>query len=217
MIPHNQLTNQPADREVNQKWQQLADNIQTSWNAGDSEQAKDLFNELYEISFPLLLTIARAKAPAEIVEDVVAEAYLEFYELLVAQTPIRNAKGLLCLIVRRRSIDEHRQHQKIVKHTQIVDEAMGSDILEIPDAMAGTPEEIIVAQDTALFVSNLILDALTDEERRVLIMRYVQELSVAETAVQLNLTVDQVKKRTQRASKLAYRVAQERGLLHDLS
>src|SRR6266567_1683314 len=79
------------------------------------------------------------------------------------------------------------------------------------------PEETVVSLDTAHFASNLILDALQDEERRVLILRHVQELSVAETAVQLNMTEDQVKKRTRRALSHAYRVAQERGLLHDLS
>jgi RNA polymerase sigma factor (sigma-70 family) len=92
-----------------------------------------------------------------------------------------------------------------------------SGLRELPDVLADTPEETIVSHETAHIASNLILDALPDEERRVLIMRHVQELSVAQTAMQLNMTEDQVKKRTRRAKELAYRVAQERGLLHDLS
>ena len=217
MIPHDQIANRPASLSANQKWQQLVDEMQTYWNADDSERAKEIFTELVDISLPLLLTIARAKAPAEMAEDVVAEAYLEFYELLAAQKPIHNAKGLLCQIVRRRGIDEYRRHLRLAKVTTQVDETMWSGLRELPDVLADTPEETAVSLNTAHFASNLILDALPDEERWVLILRHVQELSVAETAMQLNMTEDQVKKRTQRAKEHAYRVARERGLLHDLS
>ncbi len=217
MIPHDQIANRPASLSANQKWQQLVDEMQTYWNADDSERAKDIFTELVDISLPLLLTIARAKAPAEMAEDVVAEAYLEFYEMLAAHKPIHNAKGLLCQIVRHRSIDEYRRHQRQARVTAQVDETMWSGLRELPDVLADTPEETVVSLDTAHFASNFILDVLPDEERRVLILRHVQELSVAETAMQLNMTEDQVKKRTRRALSHAYRVGQERGLLHDLS
>ena len=217
MIPHDQIANRPASISTNQKWQQLVDEMQTYWNADDSERAKDIFTELVDISLPLLLTIARAKAPAEMAEDVVAEAYLEFYEMLAAHKPIHNAKALLCRIVRLRGIDEYRRHQRLAEVTTQVDETVWSGLRELPDVLADTPEETVVSLNTAHFASNLILDVLSDEERWVLILRYVQELSVAETAMQLNMTEDQVKKRTQRAKEHAYRVAQERGLLHDLS
>ncbi len=217
MIPHDQIANRPASISTNQKWQQLVDEMQACWNADDSERAKEIFNELYNISVPLLLTIARAKAPAEMAEDVVAEAYLEFYEMLAARKPIHNAKGLLCRIVRLRGIDEYRRHRRLAKVTAQVDETVWSGLRELPDVLADTPEETIVSLDTTHFASNLILDALSDEERRVLILRHVQVLSVAETAMQLHMTEDQVKKRTRRAKEHAYRVAQERGLLHDLS
>jgi len=217
MIPHDQIANRPANISTNQKWQHLVDEMQACWNADDSERAKEIFTELVDISLPLLLTIARAKAPAEMAEDVVAEAYIEFYEMLAAHKPVHNAKGLLCQIVRFRGIDEYRRHQRLAKVITQVDETIWSGLRELPDVLADTPEETIVSLDIAHFASNLILDALPDEERRVLILRHVQELSVAETAMQLNMTEDQVKKRTQRAKKHAYCVAQERGLLHDLS
>ena len=217
MIPHDQIANRPASISTNQKWQQLVDEMQACWNADDSERAKEIFNEFYNISFPLLLVIAREKAPAEMVEDVVAEVYLEFYEMLAAHKPIHNAKGLLRRMVQLRSIDEYRRHRRLAKVTVQVDETMWSGLRELPDVLADTPEETVVSLDTAHFASNLILDALPDEERRVLILRHVQELSVAETAMQLHMTEDQVKKRTRRAKEHAYRIAQERGLLHDLS
>lgn len=217
MIPRDQLAHRPASISTNQKWQLLVDEMQARWNANDSEGAEGLFHEFYDMSFPLLITIARAKAPAEMVEDVVAEAYLEFYEMLAAHKSTHNAKGLLCQIVRRRSIDEYRRHQRHARVTVQVDETMRSGSGELPGVLTDTLEETVISLNMAQFASNLILDALPDEERWVLILRHVQELSVAETARQLNMTEDQVKKRTQRALSHAYRVAQERGLLHDLS
>ena len=91
MIPRDQLAHRPASISTNQKWQQLVDEMQARWNADDSERAEELFHEFYEMSFPLLISIARAKAPIEMAEDVVAEAYLEFYEMLAAHKPIHNA------------------------------------------------------------------------------------------------------------------------------
>src|SRR5260370_27529245 len=95
MIPRDQLAHRPASISTNQKWQLLVDEMQARWNADDLERAEELFHEFYEISFLLLLAIARAKAPTEMAEDVVAKAYLEFYEMLAAHKPIHNAKGLL--------------------------------------------------------------------------------------------------------------------------
>lgn len=217
MIPHDQLARRPARISTNQKWQLLVDEMQARWNADNAEEAEELFHEFYDMSFPLLIAIARAKAPTEMAEDVVAEAYLEFYEMLAAHKPIHNAKGLLCQIVRRRSIDEYRRYQRQARVTAQVDETTWDGLRELPDVLASTPEEAVVSLDTAHFVSNLVLDALQDEERQVLILRHVQELSVAGTAAQMNMTEDQVKKRTRRAISHAYRIAHERGLLHDLS
>ena len=78
MTPHDQLANRPVSTSVNQKWQELVDEMQTSWNASDSERAREIFNELVDISMPMLLAIAQARIPTEMAEDVVAEAYLEF-------------------------------------------------------------------------------------------------------------------------------------------
>ena len=217
MIPHDRLASSPASTLVNSNWQQFVDKMQACWNSDDSEQAKEIFGEFYDISVSLLLTIARAKIPAEMAEDIVAEAYLEFYEMLEARKPIHNAKALLCRIVRLRSIDAYRRYKHLTKMIIQVDETTWSGLRELPDMLTDTPEEIIASLDTAHSVSNFILDALPDEERRVLILRYVHELSVADTAKQLSMTEDQVKKRTQRAKKLAYSVAQERGLIYDIS
>src|SRR5260370_17399981 len=148
MIPHDQIANRPASLSANQKWQQLADEMQTYWNADDSERAKDIFTELVNISLPLLLTIARAKAPAEMDEDVVTEAYLEFYEMLAAHKPIHNAKGLLCQIVRRRSIDDYRRHQRQSRVTAQVDDTKWSGLREFPNVLTHNPMDTLLSLNT---------------------------------------------------------------------
>jgi RNA polymerase sigma factor (sigma-70 family) len=213
----DQLTNHPADVLINQKWQRLVNEFQDAWNADEFEKAKGIFNELVDISSSLLLTIAKSKVPAEIAEDVVADTYLEFYEMLVAHKPIHNAKSLLCQIVRFHSIDECRRYKRTEEFVSLANDTMWGILQNLPDLVGNTPEEIIVSRDTAHFASNLILNVLSGEEQQVLIMRYVRELSVAETAIQLHMTVDQVKKKTQRATERARCVAKERGLLNDFS
>lgn len=217
MTTHDQPGTEAAVTVAHQRWQPLVHDLQTAWNTGDTERAHELFAELVFLSTPLLLTIARSKLPAEMTEDIVAEAYLEFYELLDAQRPIENGKALLCRIVRLRSIDVYRRLRQARQLTPQVDETAWDGLRELPDVLADTPEEVVVSADTAHYAANLILNALTKEERQVLILRSVHDLSVAETAARLHLTEDVVKKRTQRAIRHSYRVAEERGLLHDLS
>lgn len=212
MTTHDQPGTEAAVTAAHQRWQPLVHDLQTAWRAGDTERANELFRELMSLSTPLLSTIARSKVPDELVEDIVAEAYLEFFELLDAPRPIDNGKALLCRIVRLRSIDTYRRLSQARRLTPQVDETTWDGLRELPDVLANTPEEIVVSDDTA----NLILDELTKEERQVLILRTVHDLSVAETAARLRVTQDVVKKRMQRAIKHATRVAEERGLLHDL-
>ncbi|MGO8949677.1 MAG: RNA polymerase sigma factor [Ktedonobacterales bacterium] len=217
MTTHDQHSTEVAATVAHQRWQPLVHNLQTAWKASDTERAHELFEELVFLSTPLLLAIARSKLPAEMAEDIVAEAYIEFYELLDGQRQIENGRALLCRIVRLRSIDTYRRLRKARQVTPQVDETVWGNLRELPDVLGDTPEEAVVSDDTAQYASNVILDALTKEERQVLILRSVHDLSVAETAAQLHLTEDVVKKRMQRAIRHAYRVAEERGLLHDLS
>lgn len=217
MTTHDQPGTEAAVTKAHQRWQPLVQDFQTAWKAGDTERANDLFKELMSLSTPLLMTIARLKVPNDMAEDIVAQAYLEFYELLDQQRPIDNGKALLCRIVRLRSIDAYRRLRQARLLTPQVNETTWDGLHELPDVLADTPEEIVVSDDTAHYAANQILDELSKEEREVLILRSVHYLSVAETAAQLHLTQDVVKKRMQRAIRHAYRVAEERGLLHDLS
>lgn len=217
MTTHDQPSTEAAVSAAYQRWKPLVHDLQTAWKAGNTERANELFGELMSLSTRLLSTIARSKVPDEMVEDIVAEAYLEFYELLAAQQPIEDGKALLCRIVRLRSIDAYRRLKKARQFTPQVDETTWDGLRQLPDVLADTPEEVVVSADTAHYAANPILDELTKEERQVLILRSVHDLSVAETAARLHLTQDVVKKRMQRAIRHAYRVAEERGFLHDLS
>lgn len=220
MTTPDQSGAEAAAAKAHQRWQPLVQDFQTAWRAGDTERANELFRELMSLSTPLLATIVRSrvlKVTDEMAEDIVAEAYYEFFKLLDASRPIDNGKALLCRIVQRRSIDAYRRLKKARQFTAQVEETAWDGLRELPDVLADTPEEVVVSDDTAHYAANVILDELTKEERQVLILRTVHDLSVAETAARLHLTQDVVKKRMQRAIRHAFRVAEERGLLHDLS
>lgn len=215
-ISDTQLTNCSEETLNNPKWQQLVEDFRAAWEVDKFKQAEDIFGEIVDISSVSLLKTAKFKLHTAIVDmadDIVAEAYLAFYEILIARKPIQNARALLHQIVRFRCADECRRYDRKEKVVASPDEISWESLQEVPDVLGNTPEEIVVLHDT----SNIILDALPSREKQVLSMRYIQELSVDEIAKKLHITVDQVKKMTQRAIKQARCVAQERGLLNDFS
>lgn len=214
MSLHDPLTNRASATADAQTWQRLAENAQAAWMSGAVDDSGELFLELEARSSSWLLAIARTAAPKGTAEDVVAQTYLQFFELLVSGTPVENAKALMRTILKRRIIDLLRRRADVT--IEQIDEEGWVGLRELPDVTADTPEEEVLARETARQVSNVILDALPEAERDVLIARHFHGLSVGETAQRLHLTDDQVKKRTRRAVELARRVALERGLIHDL-
>jgi RNA polymerase sigma factor (sigma-70 family) len=154
----------------------------------------------------------RRKLPAAqaniFAEEFVADVHLELWEMIEAGKPVLNVKPLLGTIVRRRIIDAFRRRAGVA--VDPIEETLQDDkALEDMDAI-----DTLDANDGII---NTILDALPADERRVLSMRYLDRLSVMETAARLGLTEDQIKKRCQKALQLARRIAIERGLYDDMA
>ncbi len=195
-------------------WQDIIEQVQAAWSAGDYDRAYELYLGLQDRATPWLLTIARARGPADRAEEFVAQAYVDLLEKIQTGQPITRVKGLLGTIVRRRIIDALRRGAGVTL------ESAGDGFWEIhADSSTSSPEqdefESVDMRETARQVANAILDVLPEPEREVLIARHLLGLSVEEVAVRLGLTEDQVKKRTQRGIRLARGIAQERGLCHD--
>ena len=198
----------PLTREA-QAWQDLAEQAQTAWADGAVDHAGALFFQLQECSTPWMLAIARWKGPPEQAEDLVAQAHLDLYEMMVGGKPIVSVKGLLGTILRRRIVDLYRRRGKV--SFQQLDE---SQLSEHVDLQATVDE--VEDQETARYVANTILDLLPPLEQRVIVARHVMELSVEETSARLGITPDQVKKRCKSGLERAQQIAKERGLRDDV-
>lgn len=69
------------------------------------------------------------------------------------------------------------------------------------------PEEVLARRDVQLFVQNVLV-TLSDRQRRVLVMKYVDELSVAEIAISLKSSekaVESLLSRAREAFRTAFR------------
>lgn len=197
-----------------QEWQQLFEQAQTAWQAGAYDQADDAFKELQDRSVAWLKAIARRKAPEDVVDDLVADTYLALVKKLNAGEPVQKVKGLLGTILRNRIADEYRRRKSVAE--EHVDEVFWTRSADSPNAVYNDHVEVVDEQMSSASLVNTILKELPVPERDVLIARHVDELSVAETAVQLHITEDQVKKRTRQALRLARQIIEAKGLMNDV-
>jgi RNA polymerase sigma factor (sigma-70 family) len=187
-------------------WQELIEQAQAAWRAGEFDRAGDYFRQLEDKSSPWLLRIARAKAPAHYADEIVAETYLALLKMLMNGMPIQNVKGLLKTIIKRRIVDEYRRHGEVV-------EQYWGRYAETETLVEDEQLDQVEVRDAATRIANTILQELPPLLREVLTARIYDELSVAQTAARLGITEDQVKKRKREAIVLARQIAQEKGLL----
>lgn len=196
------------------EWQQLVEEAQKAWAAGDQDRAGDNFFALQERATAYLRAIALRKGAGEWADECVADCFLALLSKVEGNEPILNVKALLAQIVRRRAID-------IVRSSQGVQVAVADDAFWERHAEGSIDEaddyRAVDQRLTAQVVSNAILDGLSPEHRVLLLARYVDELTVSEAAARLGLTEDQVKKGCQQACRAARERAQSLGLLNDVA
>ena len=196
-----------------QIWQDLAQRAQSAMASCDYIDLNDALADLQEHATDYLLAIARAKAPTIDAEDVVAQAFMDLLPFISKNTPIRNVKALLAEITRRRATDVLRRHGRVTVESLDVATADGLEptFLDSPE----DPYESIDRVEEARAIANAIMDALSPTDREILDARHMEGLDVAETARKLNITQDQVKKRTQQAIASARRIVEAQELRHD--
>lgn len=191
-------------------WQRLFDEAQATWMSGDQDLAGQYFWQLRRETTALLLSVASQQAFVSHAEDIVAEAQLELYRSMIAGKTIQNVGGFLITIVRRRAIDEVRRASNKYEHQG--DNDYWARYAEADAVAMDNVEDEVTSRLMAMGIVNPILDELPLDLRRVLLARHGADLSVDETATQLGLTVDQVKKRTKEALARAKAIAHEKGL-----
>lgn len=137
---------------------------------------------------------------AALAEDIVQEVMMRCARIEPAQLPTGSLRGWLYRVARNKCIDELRRMKPEVRLT-----AMNSAQTFMPGVAAidsgSTPAARAVKADRARQVQ-LVVDSLDDDLRAVVIMHFFQNLSNAEVAEALDLSVSGAKARLSRATRL---------------
>lgn len=201
-------------------WNSLALEVQHALLQGHRSEAYSTFRKIQHGTARVLLRFLRGKLPnIEDANDLIGRVYLDFYRALEKPDPVTNVMAFLYSVGNRRVVDFWRQKsgtgtnaqastgewrsRELTSDTifwdQQADKEQNSDL----DSVEATEERLFAEQ-----MAPLILERLRPDLRDVLIRRHCEQLSVAETALALNITEDKVKKRNQEAIKEAQRIIQ---------
>lgn len=153
----------------------------------------DLYTKYHQDVFQFLFYMVKNREQAE---DLVQEVYIKVYKSYHRFEGKSSEKTWLFSIARNVAIDHFRK-QKSWK--QRIFETFEGSTIQIKDEHP-IPEEIAV-QNEELQLMYRCLDQCTIDQRMVLVMRYMQDLSIAETAKVLNWTESKVKTTQHRALK----------------
>lgn len=147
------------------------------------------FARLYEdLKRPVVgfLRLRGARDP----DDLTSEVFLQvFRDLSRFEGDEAGFHAWVFTIARRRLLDEHRRRSRRVPETRLPQgmDPVGGDAEE--EAMARTSSADALA----------LLDRLTDEQREVVLLRIVADLSLEQTAIATGRTVNAVKQLQHRA------------------
>ena len=153
-----------------------------------------LYEKYHQDVFQFLFYMVKNRETAE---DLMQEVYIKVinnYEKFEGQS---SEKTWLYSIARNTAIDHFRK-QKNWKQRLFSNFDWGRDIIKDVQLL---PEEVALLNDDIQSVYKN-LEKCTVDQKTVLILRYVQDLSIVETAEVLNWTVSKVKTTQHRALKL---------------
>lgn len=158
---------------------------------------EDAFRAIFERHVAAVRRFAIARIEATHVDDVVMEAFAEFWRTIDrfdATQPVRPwLLGIASVRARRRATSEWRQADVRDRHASIVERPV-----------AEAPDEAIIDQQV---VAALL--RLRDAEREVLVLVAIGELSVSEAARTIGISATAARVRLHRARR-AMRVELER-------
>jgi RNA polymerase sigma-70 factor, ECF subfamily len=153
----------------------------------------DLYTKYHHDVFQFLFYMVKNR---EQTEDLVQEVYIRVFKSYHRFEGKSSEKTWLFSIARNVAIDHFRK-QKGWK--QRILETIDGTTIQVKDDYP-IPEEIAM-QKEELQLMYRCLDRCTIDQRMVLVMRYLQDLSIAETANVLNWTESKVKTTQHRALK----------------
>ena len=164
--------------------------------AGDTRSYEELIRRYERLVGSVLYPYARRETSAE---DLVQETFLRAYDRLGTFNPDYRFKTWLLTIANNLGIDTLRRRREVVEFNQ-----------EVHSGASGGPEAAALEADRARSVQETIA-TLPDTYSVPLILRYTEDMSYAEIAEVLGITVPAVKSRLFRARNMLAEKLQEEG------
>jgi RNA polymerase sigma-70 factor (ECF subfamily) len=168
---------------------------------------EQFFNELYEkyhgMLFQFLFYMVRSREQAE---DLVQEVYIRVWKAHGKFEGKSSEKTWLFAIARNVAIDYFRQQQSLKRKVMMVFSEMTDQVKD----GSPLPEEIALEKEEIRLVYSSLRQCTLDQ-RMVMILRYQQELTIAETAEALHWTEGKVKTTQHRALKKLKKYMDEAG------
>ena len=156
---------------------------------------QDLYDRYHQDLYQFIYYMVKNRTTAE---DLVQEVYIKVFKSYDTFKGESSPKTWMFSSARHVTIDffrkeERRQNRSADYYEWHDHDEQLSDVQPLPDEIAEKNEEIQLLYRC--------LDDCTEDQRVVVILRYIQELSIQETAEVLNWTVSKVKTTQHRAIK----------------
>ena len=177
---------------------------------------KELYEILVRRNNQKLYRIIRSylKDEAEI-EDIMQNSYIKAYTKLYQFKLESSFSTWLIRIGINESLARLKEKGKLVHLNEQSDNLRSNTILEIPDDKQLNPQENMVRNETKQILENAI-DYLDTKYKTVYIMKEVEEMSLKEIALTLDLTVANVKVRLHRSKEMLkdklYEISNDRNI-----
>lgn len=154
----------------------------------------DLYTNYHQDVFQFLFYMVKSK---ELAEDLVQEVYIRVLKSYDRFEGKSSEKTWLFSIARNVAIDSFRKQkgwkQRILEKFDWTEQQIRDD--------SPVPEDIAMQREEIQMIYRC-LDLCTVDQKMVIIMRYIQELSISETAEALHWTESKVKTTQHRALKV---------------
>ncbi len=164
--------------------------------AGDTRSYEELVRRYERLVGRILYPYARRETSAE---DLVQETFLRAYDRLETFNPEYRFKTWLLTIANNLGVDTLRRRREVVEFNQ-----------EVHGSSAGGAETAALESDRAQAVQKAI-ESLPETYGVPLILRYTEDMSYAEIAEVLDITVAAVKSRLFRARNMLGEKLQDEG------
>jgi RNA polymerase sigma-70 factor, ECF subfamily len=158
------------------------------------EKDKEAFGELYDIFAARIYRFISIKVKArEHAEDILQETFLKAWRYLPRFNPDQYHFGAWLYTISRNLVNDYYRHMYRHPRTENIDDYID---LSSPPTIAETAD-LNLAMDKV----NLVLPQLNDSYRQVLELRFIQEMSIEETAQIMGKTSLSVRVTQHRAIK----------------